>query len=195
METKTTVLQMVANPVMIDAYKASVPGNGKPFPDGSKIAKIEWKPKKMTEAPYLSAGSRYLARRILYREGQQEIPGHEGMGIRRIRLQSRVRDVHTRCDRNRQLRVRVPHDCRVTRLHLPLLPKAVSGLSIGSSERANSGQPSLWRPRCDDRGCAAGPSPRARSSPRANIRRLSRKRGSTARRRAMKAPVCKDGPD
>src|ERR1700722_19154455 len=42
----------VANPTMIDAYRAGVPGNGKPFPDGSKIAKIEWKPKKSTEAPF-----------------------------------------------------------------------------------------------------------------------------------------------
>jgi Cytochrome P460 len=42
----------VANPVMIAAYRAGVPGNGKPFPDGSKIAKIEWKPKKSTEAPF-----------------------------------------------------------------------------------------------------------------------------------------------
>ena len=43
---------IVANPVMINAYKEGVPGNGKPFPDGSKIAKIEWKPKKNTEAPF-----------------------------------------------------------------------------------------------------------------------------------------------
>jgi hypothetical protein len=43
---------MVANPAMIDAYRAGIPGNGKPFPDGSKIAKIEWKFKKMTEAPF-----------------------------------------------------------------------------------------------------------------------------------------------
>src|SRR5271165_3892578 len=42
----------VANPTMIDAYRAGVPGNGKPFPDGSKIAKIEWKPKKSTESPF-----------------------------------------------------------------------------------------------------------------------------------------------
>jgi hypothetical protein len=41
-----------ANPTMIDAYRAGVPGNGKPFPDGSKIAKIEWRPKKSTEAPF-----------------------------------------------------------------------------------------------------------------------------------------------
>ena len=43
---------IVANPVMIEAYKAGVPGNGKPFPDGSKIAKIQWNPKKSTEAPF-----------------------------------------------------------------------------------------------------------------------------------------------
>jgi hypothetical protein len=43
---------ILANPVMIDAYRAGVPGNGKPFPDGSKIAKIQWKPKKSTEAPF-----------------------------------------------------------------------------------------------------------------------------------------------
>ena len=30
----------LANPVMIKAYLAGVPGNGKPFPDGSKMAKI-----------------------------------------------------------------------------------------------------------------------------------------------------------
>jgi len=43
---------IVANPIMIDAYKAGVPGNGQPFPDGSRIAKLQWKPKKSTEAPF-----------------------------------------------------------------------------------------------------------------------------------------------
>ena len=42
----------VANPTMIEAYRSGIPGNGKPFPDGSKIAKIEWKPKKMVESPF-----------------------------------------------------------------------------------------------------------------------------------------------
>jgi hypothetical protein len=32
--------------------KAVVPGNGKPFPDGSKMAKVGWKPKKSPDAPY-----------------------------------------------------------------------------------------------------------------------------------------------
>jgi hypothetical protein len=41
------IAAIVANPVMIKAYLAGVPGNGKPFPDGSKMAKIHWNPKKM----------------------------------------------------------------------------------------------------------------------------------------------------
>src|SRR5438552_18710250 len=38
---------ILANPVMIEAYGAGVPGNGKPFPDGSRMAKIHWTPKKL----------------------------------------------------------------------------------------------------------------------------------------------------
>src|SRR6476659_1925560 len=45
------VAVILANPVMIDAYKAGVPGNGKPFPDGSKMAKIHWMPKKNQHFP------------------------------------------------------------------------------------------------------------------------------------------------
>jgi Cytochrome P460 len=51
-QTDALLKVMVANPTMIAAYKAGIPGNGKPFPDGSKVAKIEWKPKKNTESPF-----------------------------------------------------------------------------------------------------------------------------------------------
>ena len=43
---------IVGNPVAIDAFRAGIPGNGKPFPDGSKMAKVEWRPKKSPDAPY-----------------------------------------------------------------------------------------------------------------------------------------------
>ena len=45
------VAAILANPVMIKAYEAGFPGNGKPFPDGSKMAKIHWTPKKMEAFP------------------------------------------------------------------------------------------------------------------------------------------------
>jgi Cytochrome P460 len=43
---------IVADPAMIAAYKAGVPGNGQPFPDGSMIVKLQWKRKKSTEAQF-----------------------------------------------------------------------------------------------------------------------------------------------
>jgi hypothetical protein len=43
---------IVANPAMIKAFKAGVPGNGQTFPDGSKIAKLQWKFKKSKDAPF-----------------------------------------------------------------------------------------------------------------------------------------------
>jgi hypothetical protein len=44
---------IVGNPTMITAYKAGVPGNGQPFPEGSMIVKLQWKPKKSAEAPFV----------------------------------------------------------------------------------------------------------------------------------------------
>jgi len=42
---------IVGNPVMISAYQAGAPGNGKPFPDGAKMAKIHWNAKKGVDEP------------------------------------------------------------------------------------------------------------------------------------------------
>jgi len=42
---------ILANPAMIKAYQSGIPGNGKPFPDGSKMAKVHWKPKKLEALP------------------------------------------------------------------------------------------------------------------------------------------------
>lgn len=47
-----TLNVIVANPAMIEAYAAGIPGSGKPFPDGAKAAKIQYVPKKSTEAPF-----------------------------------------------------------------------------------------------------------------------------------------------
>src|SRR3982751_2359593 len=41
----------LANPAMIDAYRAGIPGNGKPVPDGARMAKIHWNPKKLETFP------------------------------------------------------------------------------------------------------------------------------------------------
>jgi hypothetical protein len=51
-ETDDRMKVILGNPTIIAAFKSGIPGNGKPFPDGSKIAKVQWKPKKSTEAPF-----------------------------------------------------------------------------------------------------------------------------------------------
>src|SRR4029077_3188126 len=43
---------IVGNPVAMDAFRVGIPANGKPFPDGTKMAKVEWRPKKSSDAPY-----------------------------------------------------------------------------------------------------------------------------------------------
>jgi Cytochrome P460 len=42
---------ILGNPVMIKAYQSGIPGNGKPFPDGAKMAKVHWIPTKMETFP------------------------------------------------------------------------------------------------------------------------------------------------
>jgi hypothetical protein len=39
------VAVIVGNPAMIEAYRAGIPANGKPVPDGAKMAKVHWAPK------------------------------------------------------------------------------------------------------------------------------------------------------
>ena len=45
------IVAILGNPQIIAAYQGGVPGNGKPFPDGSEMAKIHWNAKKSAEAP------------------------------------------------------------------------------------------------------------------------------------------------
>src|SRR3954465_9824743 len=40
------VAVILGNPAMIKAYADGIPANGKPVPDGAKMAKIHWAPKQ-----------------------------------------------------------------------------------------------------------------------------------------------------
>lgn len=52
-QTENGLKVIAANDAMINAYRSGVPGNGKTFPDGSKIVKIEWSSKRNPESPYV----------------------------------------------------------------------------------------------------------------------------------------------
>ena len=89
---------IVANPTMIKAYKAGVPGNGQPFPEGSKIVKLQWKPKKSTEAPFAVDVPDVFYPGFRHGKGQQEISENRRVGIRGVQLRCRIRQVHGRCE-------------------------------------------------------------------------------------------------
>jgi hypothetical protein len=44
--SEKAVAMILGNPAMIEAYRAGIPGNGQPFPDGAKMAKVHWTPAK-----------------------------------------------------------------------------------------------------------------------------------------------------
>lgn len=51
-QTETGIKAILANRAMIQAYREGVPGNGKPFPEGSKVVKIEWVKVPNPASPY-----------------------------------------------------------------------------------------------------------------------------------------------
>jgi hypothetical protein len=71
---------IVANPTMIKAYKAGVPGNGKPFPEGSKIAKLQWSFKKSTEAPFVVDVPDAPTQAFLIEKNSKRFPATGGWG-------------------------------------------------------------------------------------------------------------------
>ncbi len=89
---------ILANPVMIEAYQAGVPGNGKPFPDGSKMAKIHWSPKKLETFPAAT------------------VPGTQHDADFMVKDSKRFPEVW----------IRVPHDREDERLRLHGLPEPLN---------------------------------------------------------------------
>jgi len=71
---------IVANPAMIAAYKAGVPGNGQPFPEGSKIVKLQWKPKPSTEAPFVVEVPDVFTQAFVIEKDSQRFPNTGGWG-------------------------------------------------------------------------------------------------------------------
>src|SRR5262252_8131683 len=71
---------IVANPVMIEAYKAGIPNNGQSFPDGSKIAKLQWKPKKSTEAPFAVDVPDVFTQAFVIEKDSKRFPNSGGWG-------------------------------------------------------------------------------------------------------------------
>ena len=71
---------IVANPAMIKAYKAGIPGNGQPFPDGSKIVKLQWKRKKSAEAQFAVDVPDFFTQVFVMEKDSKRFPKTGGWG-------------------------------------------------------------------------------------------------------------------
>src|SRR5271169_6772802 len=71
---------ILGNPTIIAAFKTGIPANGKPFPEGSKIAKVQWKPKKSTEATFPVEVPDTLADLFFMEKDSKRFPATGGWG-------------------------------------------------------------------------------------------------------------------
>ena len=71
---------IVANPAMIKAYKAGVPGNGQAFPDGSRIVKLQWKPKKSADAQFVVDVPDVFTQAFVIEKDSRKFPATGGWG-------------------------------------------------------------------------------------------------------------------
>jgi hypothetical protein len=75
-----TLKVIVANPTMITPYKAGVPEDGKPFPEGSMIVKLQWKSKKSTEAPFAVEVPDVFSQAFVMEKDSKRFPKSGGWG-------------------------------------------------------------------------------------------------------------------
>ena len=129
---------IVANPEMIKAYKAGVPANGQPFPDGAKIAKLQWKPKKSTEAPFVVDVPDVYTQAFLMEKDSKRFPKSGGWGYARVQLRCQVRRFHGRSDGCLGLWTHVPCRREIEGLHLPSVPEALNRAERGVKRSGGS---------------------------------------------------------
>ena len=73
---------ILANPEMIKAYQSGIPGNGKPFPDGSKMAKIHWNPKKQEAFPNTTVPGSLHDVDFMVKDSKRFATAADGDGVR-----------------------------------------------------------------------------------------------------------------
>jgi hypothetical protein len=71
---------IVGNPAMIKAYKSGVPLNGQAFPDGSRMVKLQWKPKKSTDAPFVVDVPDVFTQAFVMEKDSKRFPKSGGWG-------------------------------------------------------------------------------------------------------------------
>ena len=128
----TVVAMILGNPVMIDAYRAGIPGNGKPVPDGAKMAKIHWKPKPNEFFPDATVPGSLLNVDFMEKDSKR-FADSGGWGYAVFDYNAASDTLHARhqgrlaaAGERRQVRVRVPHESEGERLRVYGVREAVN---------------------------------------------------------------------
>ena len=133
-ETDELMKVMVANPAMIAAYKSGIPLNGKPFPEGATIVKIEWTKKKNPEAPFDVKIPDTLKDVLFITKDSKRFAASAGWGYAQFNHDARSGGFHARGQRKR-LRARVPYHREGKGLHLHRLRQALAPPALLSRGR------------------------------------------------------------
>lgn len=80
---------ILGNAIIVEAYKKGIPGNGKPFPDGSAIVKIGWSEKQNTDFP-AAHESNILKRVEFILKDSKRFPETGGWGFARFVYDSKT---------------------------------------------------------------------------------------------------------
>jgi hypothetical protein len=78
--TDTGIKAILANSVMIKAYKDGIPGNGKQFPEGSMIVKVEWTKAPNPASPYTVEVPETLKSLSFIEKDSKRFPDSSGWG-------------------------------------------------------------------------------------------------------------------
>jgi hypothetical protein len=72
---------ILGNPAMINAFQAGIPGNGKPFPDGAKMAKLHWTPKPNEFFPDASVPDKLMNIDFMVKDSKRFADGGWGYAV------------------------------------------------------------------------------------------------------------------
>ena len=138
--TEEVLKVIVANPAMIKAYKAGVPGNGQPFPEGSMIVKLQWKPKKSTEAPFAVDVPDVFKQAFVMEKDSKRFPKTGGWGYAVFNYDAASDSFSADAKSPADCGQLVPCDGEGEGLHLPSVPETLKRTEI-SKYRLAKGRP------------------------------------------------------
>ena len=156
-----TIETILGNPAMIEAYKSGIPGNGKPFPDGAKFAKIHWNARKADDEPGEPLVPGVLHDIDFMQKDSKKFADSGGWGYAEFEYDAasdafRPGDENDTPPQDHDVRVRLPHDRGGEGLRVHRLPEAVNGEEDPHPAFRAGVQPS--RPRSRSIEIAPGPS-------------------------------------